>query len=478
VGIETLVSGTSCFLVGIKGTGMSSLALLLKHLGAQVSGSDVSEVFSTDKKLSNAHISWVSTNDPEALQDDVQLVIYSAAYHKDEHPQLIRAQQRSLLLYSYPEFLALMSQNLKSYGIGGTHGKTTAAGCCDWILRNTDLPFSALYGSSVQGGTKPSSRHPQYGIFEACEYRDHFLSYHLQGALITSIEHDHPDWFFDEAAVLSSFTTFVSQLPQGAPLICAVDLPAARDLVSWVQVHRPDLQLITYGLHASAQVRIVDRDEQFGEQLYRLSGIDGLWCNRTGSWELCLDTIGSALLSSCMLSDYLQIPFDTNQTIFAALMREAEQFPGTVGRIEQLFVADGITYVDDYAHHPSEIRVSLAALAQKYPHRRLVTIYYPHTVSRTEKFLLETSQALRASDVTIVRSVFLSARQDGSGDTAVQVGKQLADMAQALFVADEQSLIATIVPLLRPEDVCVTMGAGNDAGLGSRIAAERRRITC
>jgi UDP-N-acetylmuramate--alanine ligase len=179
-----------------------------------------------------------------------------------------------------------------------------------------------------------------------------------------------------------------------------------------------------------------------------------------------------------MLSDYLQIPFDTNQTIFAALMREAEQFPGTVGRIEQLFVADGITYVDDYAHHPSEIRVSLAALAQKYPHRRLVTIYYPHTVSRTEKFLLETSQALRASDVTIVRSVFLSARQDGSGDTAVQVGKQLADMAQALFVADEQSLIATIVPLLRPEDVCVTMGAGNDAGLGSRIAAERRRITC
>ena len=475
MGIKTLISGTSCFLVGIKGTGMASLAVLLRQLGAYVTGSDVEQVFNTDEKLKAADIPWISTDDPDALPNDVQLVIHSAAYHRDVHPQLIQAQQKSIDIYSYPEFLALMSRNLISYGVAGTHGKTTAAGCCDWILRYTDFPSIFLYGSSLQGTGSSISPHPEYGLFEACEYRDHFLTYQLTGALITSLEYDHPDWFSTEEAVFTSFATFVSQLPQDAPLVCGVDTPMSRRLVSWVQEHRSDLHLITYGLDPSAQVRIVDRDGPW----YRLSPLEGNWWNQMGSWELCLDTIGAALLAYCMLSDHLEMSFDINSTLCAALMREAEQFPGTAGRLEELCVEDRITYVDDYAHHPSEIRVALAALAQKYPDRRLVTIYYPHTVSRTQQFLQETAEALRASDVTFVRSVFTSARQDGSSDTAIELGKQLAELSHAHFAADEATLVVTVADLLRPDDVCVTMGAGNDAGLAARIAAARRRsATC
>jgi len=480
VGITSLVEGKKFFLVGIKGTGMTSLATLLVQYGACVSGSDVPEVFSTDSTLSDFNISWVHSFDEAFLPEDVSIVIHSAAFSREQNPQLIHAKKRNIPIYSYPEWLAYMSTVMKSFGVAGTHGKTSTCGCTEWVLRNTGLHYFAMYGAHLMGnwGIKPALSDP-CGIFEACEYRDHFLSYDLDGLLITAIEHDHPDWFTSHEQLYTSFLSAALKLPQGAPLICGVDSELSRRLFTAVSEQRSDLLLISYGEHPSSMVRLVNYTPVIREASYMISTLEGYFHSSLGSLPLILNTIGASLLASCMISSCAETlskrAFElVHGSLFTALLRESEHYPGVSGRLEELSIFGEITYVSDYAHHPTEIRVALEALRERYPDRRIVTIFYPHTVSRTVAYFDQFAEVLQSSDELIVRSVFASARHDGAGEEARALGKQLAQQAHGRFAETHEDVVEACATILRPGDVCVTMGAGNSNGLAQRIAKNLR----
>ena len=483
MGFFTRLRGKRIFLVGIKGTGMASLACLLSQFGAHVQGSDVPEQFSTDAVLLAARIAWIETFSAEVLPEDTDMVIHSAAYDTSVCPQLIRAIDLDIPVYSYPEFLAWISGAVRTFAVAGTHGKTTTTGCLDWILRNTGLPFFSIYGSHIQGdaiGRKPNG--DEIAILESCEYRDHFLSYRLKGVLVTTIEHDHPDWFADVQQTLDSFKHLVMALPQEAFVVCGMDSEYSRTLATWIQSARPDVSLITFGTHPSSMFRMSEHEDGPQESSYSLAPLPGYFHSRLASVPLCLDIVGASIFGTLLVLRETGIPIDMetlfHDPVLPALLGEAATFPGCAGHLETILEDAGVVYVDDYAHHPTEISTSLASLRATYPEQRLVTIFFPHTVSRTRAFFDGFAAALQQSDVLIVRPVYASARHDGSTGDGFAIAAELAAAAGGRFIALEETLVSDIAMLLHPGDVCITMGAGNNSGLAKRIADMRRSSRC
>lgn len=482
LGLFAQLQGKTLFFVGIKGTGMSSLACLLSAAGIRVAGSDVPVRFATDDMLAAADIGPVSDFSVESMPMDIDMLIHSAAYDPHTHPQIMHACSRGIRVYSYPAWLAWMSARMRSYGVAGTHGKTTATGCVDWMLRHTDIPCMALYGSHVQG-EKRSFRGTgdEVGIFEACEYRDHFLSYDLQGLLITTIEHDHPDWFSDEAQVFESFKRLVLRLPDGAPVVCGIDSIASRRLAAWITSACPSVHLITYGTAGESMFRLTEHVADSSGSSFRLTPWGRTYHSRFASVPLCLDVVGAALLGAALINRWEQRDDSAKALseghVVPALLAEAEDFPGCAGRVELLFEEDGVAYVDDYAHHPAEIDASMEDVRSRYPDRRIITIFFPHTRSRTEAFYRRFVESLSLSDLLVVRPIFASARDDGDAKEH-QLAMNLAKEAGGLFIADEQELVDRVAALLHPSDVCVTMGAGNNNGLARKIAERRRCGIC
>lgn len=485
---DSFIQHKKVFLVGIKGTGMTSLAAELSRLGAAVVGSDVPERFSTDAVLEKSGIIWYDSFAADRLDGDVDILVHSAAYHKETHEQIAEAIARNIPVYSYPQWLAFMSASMPSYGVAGTHGKTTASSCVEWILAKTGLSCCHCYGSHLQGAHHQTRRihtegSPLAGLFEACEYQDHFLDYRLDGLLVTTIEHDHPDWFATEDDVYASFEKLVSNLAEHAPLVCGTDSPLTRKLISWVSSHRDDLILITYGEHPSSMVRIGEYMESWKESSFTLSPLEGTFHSRMGALPLCLDMVGAALLGSVMVlkeerGQISEASSVLTDPVFPALMRESERFPGAAGRLDRLFTAGEVIFVDDYAHHPTEITVALEALRSRYPSQRLVVIFHPHTVSRTQAYFDRFAEALGEADVLVIRPVYASARNDGEHDDLIALGEALAEAAGGIFAPDEDTVVETVVERLLPNDVCVTMGAGNNTGLAERIAERQRTRTC
>ncbi|MGI6432267.1 MAG: glutamate ligase domain-containing protein [Sphaerochaetaceae bacterium] len=454
----------SYFLVGIKGSGMASLACHLKRRGAFVTGSDSPQQFFTDSVLQQAGINWVESENPVHLSSHIDTLIYSASYQADVHPQILEARKRKLPIFSYPHYMAKLSRQQPTWAVAGTHGKTTSVGALQYLLSTTDLHCACIYGSSLQQEIQQDYSSPiDCLLVEACEYRDHFLLYHLNGLLITTIEFDHPDWFATENEVLLSFIQLVSQLPSGALVVLGLDSPLTRKLSSWIELHRSDIHLTTYGEHQHSMVQVISDETSFG-----VKSLGKTYPYTLGSLPLALDVVGSALLASYMYPE----------RSFASFMEQGARFTGCKGRVEQLLVEHGVFYYDDYAHHPTEIRASLAAVRTFHPKAKVVVVFYPHTLSRSVALFSQFVLALQQADELFIRPIYSSQRSDGTYEANKTEAAHLAQKSNGRYIESEAELIDVSASVLHSGDVCITMGAGNNYGLALRIAAKRGSLLC
>ena len=481
MGFAPLVKNRSLYFLGIKGSGMASLAVLVKRAGARVSGCDSSEIFPTDSQLAQEGIDWQTWSEAR-LPSDLDFVIHSTAYTPDSQPLLREAIDAGKPIYSYPAFLGLISRYSNCYGVAGTHGKTTTVGCSSFILQPTGIPFFTVYGSSVQ--KSPPHRSclgDSIGILEACEYQDHFLLYHLKGLLITNIELDHPDYFPDIEAVYASFQNLVAKLPQGGFLVCGTDSAKSKALAAWARTSRPDLFVVTFGLGRGNHFRLHNLAYTQGECTFQIDPLDGYFASQLAGELVCLDLLGASILSACIVHSQaggLDLNTLESDPVVAALLREAAHFPGCTGRMEIMGEESGVLFVDDYAHHPTEIAVTMESARQRFLGRRLVVVFCPHTRSRTETLFDGFVQALSLADVLIVQDIYASARKDGQADTLPSVAQRLADEAGGVFAPDEATVLSTLAGVLQEDDLCITMGAGNNRGLSAMAASQRRSDTC
>ena len=415
------------YFVGIKGTGMAALARLLKDLGNEVLGSDIEKETFTQQLLADAGIPVLSF-DPANLKEGM-IVVQGNAF-SDDHEEIVRAKEMGLKIQSYPETVEQVVANHTSIGVAGAHGKTSTTGLLAHVLSNVEQT-SYLIGDGVGVGVADA----RFFVFEADEYRDHFLAYHPDYAIMTNVDFDHPDYFKDLADVKDSFETYGRQVKKGL-FACGED-KSLRDL-------NVDVPVYYYGTAPDDDFRAANIVRTPDGSTYDAYYKD----QKLGTFTIHLYGEHSVLNSLAVVAVAYMEKIDLEK-----IKAELANFSGVKRRFAEEDIAD-MKVIDDYAHHPSEIKATIDAARQKFPQKELVVVFQPHTYSRLAAYLTEFGQSLSRADKVFVTPIFGSIREQNGSVSA----KDLEDLIPGSEDIDQ----ASITKLLAYHDaVVVFMGAGD-----------------
>ena len=463
-------------LVGIKGTGMTALAELLHARGACITGSDTAEKFYTDAILDKRGISYTEGFAAENVPSRASVVVFSPAYDPAVHPEISEAVRRAIPTLSYTEALGEFSADRFSCGIAGVHGKTTTAAMLGSVVNSAELDGAVLVGSGVPvfGGGSVLICGDSFFAAETCEYRRHFLSFHPSIVVVTNVEADHLDYYRDYADVRDAFVEYAERLPSGGRLIACEDDAGARDVLARVASSRPDIRIIRYGFSASGPYRIAN------EAL-----VDGAWSFTLGDdrdpYTLRVPgrhNLLNAAAAVAAAEEIVTAVCPASRPGFARDVRAGlEAYTGTRRRSEVIGCVDGITILDDYGHHPTEIAATLGGIKEFYAPKRLIVDFMAHTYTRTARMLAQFAEAFSAADVVVLHKIYASARETFTGSIS---GRDLADavrpnVPRLEYFEEPLDAAEFVCRLLEPGDVFVTMGAGDNWRLGRAVL---ERLTC
>ena len=440
--------------VGVKGTGMSALAQVAEKVEqASVTGSDVSERFFTDSVLERAQIPVLPFS--PANVEHVDLVVASAAY-TDQHPEIARAKELNIPVLSYPQYLGRLMAKKRGIAVSGTHGKTTTTAMIGLVLIQAGLDPTIVVGSDVPSiGGNARSGHGEFFLAESCEYRRHFLNYSPEYLIITNMEFDHPDYFKDLDDVVSAFQAFAAKIPAHGKIFILDEDPHRTSITG-------SAPITTFGFSATADIRATDVVFQDQGSCMKIH-IHGQF---VGNLELRVAGRHNILNALATIAFCHEIGIPTAQ-ILASL----QAFNGTKRRFEHLGTRGGALIVDDYAHHPTEIRNTLEGARLSFPGRRIRAIFQPHTFSRTEKLLLEFSEAFQAADEVVIAEIFASAREQNLQSISAAVLAELIQKQgkQARYIGTLEDIKSYLAQTLAPEDLVLTLGAGDIYKVGQDL---------
>lgn len=469
------LKGFRIHMVGIKGTGMAALAELLVSRGALLSGSDVPEEFYTDAILRSLGIPVLSPFSASNVPADAALVVYSAAYKTDANPDLVEATRRNIPCILYSEALGDFSAHSFSCGIAGVHGKTTTTGLAGTLIRALDLDASALAGSVISSFDDHCTmiNGSKYFVAETCEYQRHFMAFHPKKILLTSIESDHQDYYPTYESILSSFMQYIDLLPQFGELIYCADDPGACEAAKMMFSSRPDLVFTGYGEKATGDYRLSIKGISNERLVFTLQGFAGEFRMRVPGHHNARNAAGAIALAVGLARLEGK---DMNFREIGKLREALESFAGSKRRSEIVGDADGVLVIDDYGHHPTAVATTLEGLKEFYPERRLVVDFMSHTYSRTQALLKEFASCFTAADEVILHKIYASARETGDGTVT---GRTLFEATRQKHknvhyfeeVMDAREYLANT---LKPGDLFVTMGAGDNWRIGRAVLEDRR----
>lgn len=474
------LGGLHIHLVGAKGTGMAALAEILAARGAVLSGSDVGDVFYTDRILAGIGLNPSVGFDAAHVPSGTNLVVHSAAYAPDRNPELQEAARRGIPVLSYPEALGAISAETDSSGIAGVHGKTTTTAMAGTLVEALGLRATVLAGSAVSnfGGHSTIIRGNDHFIAETCEYRRHFLHFRPTRILLTSVESDHQDFFPTRQDIVDAFVEYGCLLPRGGTLIFCADDEGAVETAGRILARRPDIRTIEYGFSARGRFRILRYETGDGESRFRMEGSGETFVLKVPGRHLVLDAAGALALVSEISGDAADW----------RIMRDAlAAFSGSSRRSELVGEAGGILVMDDYGHHPTAIAATIAGIREFHPGRRLVVDFMSHTYSRTAALLREFVASLDGADCVVLHRIYASAREEPvpglDGRTlfdllrARRPGLAAADPRVdrfAMYTDNPEESLQPLLESLRPGDLFLTMGAGDNWKLGRALLAALR----
>ena len=371
--------------IGIKGSGMSSLAQIAYDMGHEVQGSDEETYFFTQEKLEQRNIPMYGYN-VENIKEGFEVILGNA--FDETHIEYRAAKELGLKIYTYSQFLGKLLDEIPSIAVTGAHGKTTTSTMVSNIFKH-NFVTSYLIGDGTGHGEKNSD----YIIAEACEYYRHFLAYHPNYAIVTNIDFDHPDYFNDEHDMFDAFQSFVNQV-KDTVVICGDDHLAS-------QLKPSTAKVVTYGFNEGNdyQIKNVKTTSENSEfDVYRNSELLGTFTMAVfGLHDISNATSAIALADICGLST-----------------DEIQQSLGSYHHAERRFTEYKVgtnVVVDDYAHHPSEIKATIDSARRKYSDKQIIAIFQPHTYTRTAKFLNEFAESLLTADKVFLCPIFASVRE-------------------------------------------------------------------
>jgi UDP-N-acetylmuramate--alanine ligase len=446
--------------VGIGGAGMCGLAEILQKEGLQVSGCDLLES-ETTQRLASLGIPCQVGHSPLHLEG-VDVVVVSSAV-KAQNPELAAARKQGIPVIRRAEMLGEVSRLKWTLAVAGTHGKTTTTSLTGFILTQAGWDPTVIVGGRVHFlAAHARLGQSEYLVCEADEFDRSFLALHPVVAILTNLEAEHLDTYGELPALEEAFRQFANSVPFYGAVVANLDDPGVRRLLP-----RLSRRTVTFGL--TSQADLFARTWEFSPQgakalvVWQGQELGQLWVPLLGPHGLA-----NALAA---LAASLEVGID-----FAQAAQAIASFSGVARRFELKGEVQGVTVVDDYAHHPTEVAATLAAARQRFPGRRLVAVFQPHLFSRTRAFASQFGEALLAADVAYVLPIYPAREEPIEGVSAqlvVEAAQQAGHRRVELLPSLQEAL-----PFLRRElqegDVLLTLGAGNVVQLAEALVAEEK----
>lgn len=443
--------------LGIGGIGLSAVAEILQDNGHIVSGTDLKPSDIT-ANLERKGMKIFYSHEPENVEG-VDAIVYSAAV-SDENPEVVRAKELGIPLYSRAQVLGyLMDHYENSVAICGTHGKTTVTSMTSLILRNADYKPTILVGGNLEqinGNVEIGGN--EYFVTEACEYMDSFLQLRPNIGVILNIDSDHLDYFKDMDHIVNSFRTFVDQIPEGGIVIAYGDNPFVKSIL------KDRRNKMTYG-YSEVNDFYADNVE-FDENGYPSYDI----CrkgNRITRIELSVPGEHNVLNSMAAFVTAAFLGVD-----FKIIKETLRDFKGTHRRFDFTGVTEkGVKVIDDYAHHPTEIKATLSA-ARNVKHNRLWLVFQPHTYTRTKALFDEFVDAFGDADTLILTDIYAAREQDVYNISSYKLYSTMKAKypdRNIFYVKDFEDIVNYIKKVAEADDIVMTMGAGDVYKVGELL---------
>jgi UDP-N-acetylmuramate--alanine ligase len=447
-------------LIGIGGAGLSAIATVLLQQGYTVSGSDM-QASSTTGRLAEMGARVFIGHKPENLADNLDTVIISSAIPQD-NPELVEARRRGLTIFKRAEWLGQMMQDQVGIAIAGTHGKTTTTAMTAFMLQEAGQDPTYIVGGFVpQMDTNAAAGKGNVFVIEADEYDHTFLGLRPTVAVVTVVEWDHPDIFPTPRHLTQAFTDFVRLVPLHGLVVGCGDDPGARQVIE-----QATAKVTTYGLQTHNDWRAVDvRPNQRGGHNFRA-------IYASSSVEVSLAVPGLHNVYNALAALIVANHQGADLSLAAEILG---RFAGVGRRFELKGEVNGMTVIDDYAHHPTEIKATLAAARTRFGERPIWAVFQPHTFSRTLSLLDDFANAFADADQVVIVDIFPS-RETDQGLVHSQDIIDRMTHPDARYIGPLREAADYLVNHLAPPAVLLTMGAGDGYQVGEWVLEKLRQV--
>ena len=435
---------------------MSGIAEVLLNLGYKVSGSDLRESDITGRLQEMGGIIYIGHKAEQV--EKAEVVVTSSAVRPD-NPEVLAARESNIPVVARAEMLAELMR-LKKFGIAiaGSHGKTTTTSMAGWVLAQAGLDPTIVIGGKVNSlGTNAKMGEGEFLVAEADESDGSFLKLSPVLEVVTNIDLEHLDHYADIEEIKQIFLEFIDKIPfYGAAVIC-LDDPHIADLLKDIRK-----RIITYGMSKQADIhgRLVEARGQISRfEVFRKDELLG---------EIELQVPGIHNVYNALGVVALGLELDISFAVIAAALGS---YSGVQRRMQIKGEKNEITVIDDYGHHPTEVRATLAALKQAWPKRRAVVLFQPHRYSRTKALFKDFCTAFHDADLLVLTDIYAASETPikGVDGESLMVGVKEHGHRNAMYVQEMNKIPETVVPMLESGDIVLTLGAGNIWRIGEDI---------
>lgn len=458
------IEGKHIHFIGIGGTGMSGIASILLDLGYSISGSDLQSTIVT-KRLTSKGAMIYKGHDGSHISG-ANLVVISSAIN-EENQEVIEAKKKKIEIIPRAEMLSRIMHQNHRIAVAGTHGKTTTTSMISLILEKMNLDPTIAIGGEVNdiGGNAKLGK-GDYVVVEADESDGSFLLLNPNIAIVTNIENDHLDYYNSIGKTIESFERFINKVPENGCVIYGNDCPNARQIV---KKHLSSQQIISYGFHSDSQIRamncILDKNTSTSEIYYKKEKLGSLKLNIPGYHNI------SNAMAAIATGIKLDIKFNNIKEILF-------HFRGVKRRQEIIADYEGkLMIIDDYAHHPSEIKATLEAIRKGWPNRRIIAVFQPHRYSRTKFLLEEFGNAFYNADIVVVNDIYSANEKPLPGISAELVYQKIKDYKKekVFYCPEKEKAISFLEDIVADGDIVMTLGAGDVWKIGKEFAKKTKQ---
>lgn len=446
------------YFIGIKGQGMTTLAQFLSASGKIISGSDVAESWSTDLALKNikaeVKVGWFVENIPA----DADLIIYSTAYNQD-NLEVATAVASKIKTITYIEALADLFNQAQGIAVAGSHGKSTTTAWLGLVLNEVGFSPSVLLGATVpQFNGQGLFGKSNYLVIEADEYQNKLALLNPKIILLNNIDYDHPDFYPTRESYEQAFKDFVTKLPAKGILVANFDDEVVKKISAQTQS-----RVVSYGINSEANYQAKDIVYHHGRQYFKVL------MDTEDLGEFNIGLLGAHNISNALavIATSLELGVD-----LLVVRNGLAKFLGTARRWQKMGEFNGAIIYDDYAHHPTEIKATIAGARQQYGDKKIIVIFSPHTFSRTEALMKDFAKSWQGIDELVIFSIYTSAREAQGTVTSQSLIDEIKLAQPELAVSYQPTLESAEAYLrehLKGDEVVILMGAGDLFRIGEKL---------